>query len=100
MGQHKPRVDSVGSKRRTSVDDGVLSDNAVLGGVSLDDLELDTPTDEYSKVSLLPRIGLLAQPSNAPGSSLGEEGVALADGTVGLEEVGLEEDVEDVTGET
>lgn len=58
------------------VDDRVLRDDAVLGRVGLDDLELD-----------------------APRGALGEEGVALADGAVRLEEVGLEEDVEDVAGE-
>jgi hypothetical protein len=60
-----------------SVDNRVLRDDAVLGRVRLDDLELD-----------------------APRSALGEEDVALADGTVRLEEVGLEEDVEDVARET
>jgi hypothetical protein len=59
------------------VDDGVLSNDTVLGGIRLDNLELNTPR-----------------------SSLGEESVALADGAVSLEEVGLEEDVEDVTGKT
>lgn len=59
------------------VDDRVLRDDAVLGRVRLDHLELD-----------------------APRRALCEERVALADGAVRLEEVRLEEDVEDVARET
>jgi hypothetical protein len=58
------------------VNDGVLGDDAVLGWVGLDHLEFDRA-----------------------GGALGKEGVALADGAVGLEEVGLEEDLEQVAGQ-
>jgi len=59
-----------------AVDHGVLCDNAVLGRVRLDDLELDRTS-----------------------SSSCDEGVALSHGAVGLEEVGLDEDVEEVSGQ-
>ena len=59
-----------------AVDDGVGRHDAVGGGVGLDDLELD---------------GVHGGPD--------EEEVALLDGPVGLEEVGLEVDVEEVAGD-
>ena len=59
-----------------AVDDGVGRDDAVGGGVGLNDLELD---------------GMHGGPD--------EEQVALLHGTVGLEEVGLEVDVEEVAGD-
>lgn len=55
----------------------ILSNNAVLGGICFDDFELDTSA-----------------------SATGEEGVAFADRSVGLEEIRLEEDFENVAGET
>lgn len=55
-----------------AVDDGILGDNAVLGGIDLDHLELDLSH-----------------------TAADDEEVALADGAVGLTEVGGEENVEE-----
>jgi hypothetical protein len=54
-----------------AVDDGVLSHNAVLRRVDLDDLELDLPH-----------------------AATHDEEIALPDGPVGFPEVGSEEDIE------
>lgn len=59
------------------VNDSVLCDDAVFSGIGFDDLELNTSS-----------------------SSLGEESVSLSYWSVSFEEVRLEEDVEDITGET
>jgi len=59
------------------VDDSVLCDDTVLGGIGFDYLEFDTSS-----------------------SSLGKESVSLSYWSVSFEEVRLEEYVEDVTGET
>jgi hypothetical protein len=56
------------------VDDGILGDDAVFGGIGLDDLELDGAT-----------------------GALGKESVALAHGAVRLKEVGLQEDLRRVS---
>lgn len=60
-----------------AVDDGILGDDAILGRVDLNDLELDLPH-----------------------ATSDDEEVALADWPVGLTEVGGEEDVEERAGNT
>jgi hypothetical protein len=59
-----------------AVDDGVLSDDAVLGGVDLDDFELYLPH-----------------------AAAHDEQVALSNGPVGLTEVGSEENIEQGAGD-